>query len=249
MPTATLKPVKRAAKGHNRFCGPAALSIIAGIDTAEAAAVIRQVSRKRSVTGTSNWEILRSLSLLGFKASSAAKVDPLNRKKNPTLAGWLDGDERDGQSLYLIAAGYHWQVVQGRRFCCGVTKDIVSTRNAKVKRRARISGVWKIECERKVALAEVLPAKPKRDTSDDGVRAKAKRLAKQYNIEIEVDARGHGPERDVTITVWGPTWAPHLDEETVDPFYDNHITYDWREALELVEGYVKLIDAKPELVG
>ncbi len=36
----SLKPVKRAAKGHNRFCGPAALSIIAGIDTAEAAAVL-----------------------------------------------------------------------------------------------------------------------------------------------------------------------------------------------------------------
>ena len=28
--------------------------------------------------GTSNWEVLRSLALLGFKASSAAKVDPLN---------------------------------------------------------------------------------------------------------------------------------------------------------------------------
>jgi hypothetical protein len=40
-----------------------------------------------------------------------------------------------------------------------------------------------------------------------------------------------------------------LDEETVDPFYDNHITYDWREALELVEEYVKLITANPELVG
>jgi hypothetical protein len=249
MPTATLKPVKRAAKGHNRFCGPAALSIIAGVDTAEAAAVIRQVSRKRNVMGTSNWEILRSLNLLGFKASSAAKVDPLNRKKNPTLASWLDGDERDGQSLYLIAAGYHWQVVQGRRFCCGITKDIVSTRDAKVKRRARISGVWKIEGVRKVALADVLPAKPKRDTSDDAAQAKAKRLAKQYDIKIEVDTYGHGPERHVTIIVWGPTWAPHLDEETVDPFYDNHFTYDWREALELVEEYVKLITANPELVA
>ncbi len=123
MPTATLKPVKRAAKGHNRFCGPAALSIIAGIDTAEAAAVIRHVSRKRSVQGTSNWEVLRSLALLGFKASSAAKVDPLNLKSNPTLAAWLKSDERDGKSLYLIAAGHHWQVVQGRRFCCGITKD------------------------------------------------------------------------------------------------------------------------------
>lgn len=236
MPIATLKPVKRAAKGHNRFCGPAALSIIAGIDTAEAAAVIRHLGNRRSVQGTSNWEILRSLSLLGFKATSAAKVDPLNLKSNPTLAGWLKSDERDGRSLYLIAAGHHWQVVQGRRFCCGITKDIVSIRDEKVKRRARISGVWKIEHERKVALAEVLPAKAK-DT-EATVRRKARALAAKHNIEIETDRLYDGGEYYTRIIVWGQPGI--ADDEERDPFYGDHYADDWADALERVQEYVKL---------
>jgi hypothetical protein len=236
MPTATLKPVKRATKGHNRFCGPAALSIIAGIDTAEASAVIRHVSRKRSVKGTSNWDILRSLALLGFKASSAAKVDPLNLKTNPTLAAWLKSDERDGQSLYLIAAGYHWQVVQGRRFCCGITKDIVSIRDEKVKRRARISGVWKIEHDRKVALADVLPAKVKAKDTEATVRRKARELAAKHDIEIEMYRNYDGGEYYTSIMVWGPRGV-ELDN---DPFEDDHYAEDWADALARVEEYAKL---------
>jgi hypothetical protein len=233
MPTATLKPVKRAAKGHNRFCGPAALSIIAGIDTAEASAVIRHVSRKRSVQGTSNWEVLQSLALLGFKASSAAKVDPLNLKSNPTLAAWLKRDERDGKALYLIAAGHHWQVVQGRRFCCGITKDIVSIRDGKVKRRARISGVWKIEHDRKVALADVLPAKVKVKDTEATIRRKARELAAKHEIEIEtwLDCDG------LRIIVWGQHDVCDVEER--DPFFGDHYADDWTDALERVHAYIE----------
>lgn len=240
MPTATLKPVKRAAKGHNRFCGPAALSIIAGIDTAEASAVIRHVSRKRSVQGTSNWEVLQSLALLGFKASSAAKVDPLNLKSNPTLAAWLKRDERDGKALYLIAAGHHWQVVQGRRFCCGITKDIVSIRDAKVKRRARISGVWKIEHDRKVALADVLPAKVKVKDTEATVRRKARELAAKHVIEIETYLDCDG----LRIIVWGQDDV--CDVEGLDPFWGDHYADDWADALERVQEYAKLAKLEAE---
>jgi hypothetical protein len=246
MPTATLKPVKRAAKGHNRFCGPAALSIIAGIDTAEASAVIRHVSRKRSVQGTSNWEVLQSLALLGFKASSAAKVDPLNLKSNPTLAAWLKRDERDGKALYLIAAGHHWQVVQGRRFCCGITKDIVSIRDAKVKRRARISGVWKIEHDRKVALAEVLPAKVKVKDTEATIRRKAKRLADEYGIDIETYRSYDFGEYNSSIIVWGQ--RDICDDEARDPFFGDHYADDWTDALERVQEYVKLAKLEAEAV-
>lgn len=231
--TPKLKPVKRAAKGHNRFCGPAAISIIAGVDTAEAAAVLRLVSRKRSITGTTNWEVLRSLALLGYKAASVAKVDPLKPKNNPTLAAWLKSDERDGQSLYLIAAGHHWQVVQGRRFCCGITKDIVSIRDEKVKRRARVTAVFKIEQERKVALADVLPAKPKVKDTEATVRRKAKRLAAEHNIEIET----YRDNDYQSIIVWGPK---NVDLDN-DPFEGDHYAEDWADALYRVEEYVKVL--------
>tara|TARA_R110000868_G_scaffold31243_1_gene114622 strand:- start:1512 stop:2252 length:741 start_codon:yes stop_codon:yes gene_type:complete len=242
MTTPKLKPVTKAAKGHNRFCGPAALSIIAGVDTAEAAAVIRHVNKKRSVTGTHSWEIIKSLNLLGYRVSSVAKVDPLKPKNNPTLAAWLKSDERDGQSLYLIAAGHHWQVVQGRRFCCGITKDIVSIRDEKVKRRARVTAAFKIEQERKVALAEVLPPSVKaqkegRAKAAAAIRTKARALANAHNIEIEVAIYGFGSERDVSIIVWGPRGVA-LDN---DPFEGDHYADDWADALARVEDYVKLL--------
>lgn len=241
MASVNIKPVKRAAKGHNRFCGPAALSIIAGIDTAEAAAVLRFVTKKRSITGTHDWQVIKALNLLGYRVQSAARVDPFKPKNNPTLASWLKSDERDGQGLYLIAAGNHWQVVQGRRYCCGLTKEIVSIRDEKVKRRARVTSVYAIEQERKVALADVLPAKPKRDTSEDSDRRKARKLAQTYSIEIEIE-RWDGYNRTV---VWGPHWAPHVDEEELDPFHGDHYAEDWADALGRVEDYVELITKHP----
>ena len=245
MPTATLKPVKRAAKGHNRFCGPAALSIIAGIDTAEASAVIRHVTGKRSVTGTTNWAILKSLSLLGFRSTSAAKVNPLDPKSNPTLAAWLKSDERDGQSLYLISAGHHWQVVQGRRFCCGVSKDIVSIRDGKVKRRARVAGVWRIEHDSKVALADVLPVKVRVKDAEATVRRKAHALARAHGIHIET----YRADGYTQIIVWGPHWSADVVEDDADPYYGDHYADNWADALGRVEEYVQLIAAKPELVA
>lgn len=235
MSTATLKPVKRAAKGHNRYCGPAALSIITGIDTAEASAVIRFVNKKRSVQGTHDWEIIKSLNLLGYHVSSAAKLNPLTPKTNPTLAAWLKSDQRDGKALYLVVAGNHWQVVQGRRYCCGLSSNIVSIRDAKVKRRARVTAVYRIEHARKVALAEVLPAKVK-DT-EATVRRKARALAAKHNIEIEAERLYDGGEYYTRIIVWGQSGI--CDDEARDPFYGDHYADDWADALERVHAYIE----------
>jgi hypothetical protein len=244
MPTATLKPVKRAAKGHNRFCGPAALSIITGIDTAEASAVIRFVNKKRSVTGTHDWEIIKSLNLLGYHVSSAAKLNPLTPKTNPTLAAWLKSDERDGKTLYLVVAGNHWQVVQGRRYCCGLSSNIVSIRDAKVKRRARVTAVYRIDHARKVALAEVLPAKVKVKDTEATIRRKAKRLADEYGIDIETYRSYDFGEYNSSIIVWGQ--RDICDDEERDPFFGDHYADDWADALERVQEYVKLAKLEAE---
>lgn len=243
MRTPSIKPVKRAERGHNRFCGPAALSIIAGVDTAEAASVIRHVSGKRNVTGTSHGQLLRALALLGCRAVSAAKVDPLHPKNNPTLAAWLRSGERDGQSLYLVAAGGHWQVVQGRRYCCGLTGCVVSIRDDRVKRRARIVGVWRIEVERRVALSEVLPAKPKRNVQLDATRRKVHRIANLFGIEVETERCGGY----TSIIVWGPHWASNACEIEADPFEGDHYADNWADALKRVQTYADLKNRRPEL--
>ena len=49
--TLSIKPVKKAAKGHNRYCGPAAISIISGLDTAQATALLRERTGRRTITG------------------------------------------------------------------------------------------------------------------------------------------------------------------------------------------------------
>jgi hypothetical protein len=238
MPTSTLKPVKRAAKGHNRYCGPAALSIITGIDTAEASAVIRFVNKKRSVQGTYDWEIIKSLNLLGYNVASAAKLNPLTPKANPTLAGWLKSDGRDGKTLYLVAAGHHWMVVQGRRYCCGKTRDIVSIRDEKVKRRARVTAVYRIDHARKVALADVLPAKVTVKDTEATARRKARALAAKHDIHIEAERMWDGGEYYTRIIVWG---QPDVcDDEARDPFYGDHYADDWADALERVQEYAKL---------
>ena len=246
--TLAIKPVKVPAKAHNRFCGPAAVSIISGLDTAQSAALIREKSGRKAIMGTSSYEVARALKTLGFTLISAAKVNPLDRKSNPTLAAWLrETTKVRGSSVYLISAGQHWQVIQGRRFCCGITKEIVSIRDEKVKRRARITGVWRVVADvdapaRRELRREVvtgLKAASKRtpaQKAESSARYMAHRLAKQYDIEIET-VRGVAP------IVWGPTF---VNEEN-DPYYGDHISQGWEDALRMVKTYVDLIDSSPHL--
>ena len=70
----------------------------------------------------------------------------LNRTDGVTLAGWLKHTvkDRDANRVFLIVAGWHWQLVQGRRYVCGLTGDIVSIRDKRVKRRARVAEVYEL---------------------------------------------------------------------------------------------------------
>lgn len=243
----SIKPVKVAAKGHNRWCGPAALSIISGIDTAQAAALLRHVSGRKSITGTGSLELFRALNALGYAVDSAAKVNPLKPKANPTLAAWLrETHSTRGNDVYLVAAGQHWQVIQGRRYCCGLSKDIVPLTHDRVARRARLTGVWRISlqfepttvrAEQKRVLASLAAAAvPKPDTI---LRQQTKRLADRHDIQLEVDG-------DV-IYVWGPEFPEDIDEEQYDPYHGDHCVYSWADAHKRVEAYATLVVSLPQI--
>lgn len=244
----SIKPVRKAARGHNRYCGPAALSIITGVDTAEAASIIRFVSRRPSIKGTSSYEILKALSLLGYQGRSALKVDPRNKQANPTLAAWLKSETRDSSKLYLVAAGHHWQVVQGRRFCCGKTGEVVSIRHEGVKRRARVTGVWSVERVATVSLASVVPIRETARKTEEArrassARAKAKKLAALHDIDVEVEQFG-GADRYTQIIVWGPRGVDWGDDEAGDPFCGDHYADNWEDALSRIETYVEVLKAR-----
>lgn len=160
-----IKPRNKAR--HNRYCGPSALSILTGQDTGECARVIRLLSQVRSVMGTYPDQLIDALYYFGFKVTGAnypplgdhwyrdsearqstiARLTESKRmmKRAPTLAAWLKQtkDIRTSGRVFLVIAGWHWQVISGRRYACGLTGDIVSIKDAP-KRRARVTGVWEV---------------------------------------------------------------------------------------------------------
>lgn len=131
----------------NRYCGPAVISAIAHIGTAEAASVIRGVTGKRFVKGTSYSACRQALRQLGFLTKPI--VDPLSCLddfQKPTLAKWLreHKSKRTTGRVFLICAGHHWFAVTGRRYVCGIVKEIVSIKDPRVKRRARVARAYEV---------------------------------------------------------------------------------------------------------
>lgn len=131
--------------GSNKYCGPAVLSSLLKIDTGEAARRIRVRTGKRSVKGTYLRDLLAVLIEAGFDLKPTSYLRDC-KGKNPTLAGWLklSKESRVAGRVFLISAGRHWQLVSGRRYVCGLTKEIVSVRDKRVRRRSRVNGVYEV---------------------------------------------------------------------------------------------------------
>lgn len=128
--------------GSNKYCGPAVLSSLLKIDTGEAARRIREGSNVRSVKGTYIGQLKKVIEDANLKVKS----NVLYGVKKPTLATWLkiSKENRVAGRVFLILAGRHWQLVSGRRYVCGQTKEVVSVRDKRVKRRARVQAVYEI---------------------------------------------------------------------------------------------------------
>lgn len=110
-------PVWIPQTGHNRYCGPAAISIITGVDTAEAARMIRSYTGKHAVMGT-HYETIRSILYHEFRmvAMRNYEFDKLP-KFQPTLNEWVRKNGANSKEVWLINAGHHWIVTRGR-YCC-----------------------------------------------------------------------------------------------------------------------------------
>ena len=61
-------------------------------------------------------------------------------------------------------AGCHWQLVSGRRYTCGRIREIVSIRDKRVKRRARVAEVYELISDN-VTKPSFDVSKPKYKTS------------------------------------------------------------------------------------
>lgn len=142
-----LRNVNRAPRG-NRYCGPAVMSALTGMDTDEAARLLRKVSGKRAIFGVSGPHLCDALMYAGLKAEVHSFFH--DSKKRPTLAGWLKlcKADRTAGRVFLICAGQHWQLVSGRKYVCGQVGEVCSIKDPRVKRRARVERVYEIHPNR-----------------------------------------------------------------------------------------------------
>lgn len=136
-----LRPVNVGPR-PNRWCGPAAISIITGCTTREAADMLSDVTGSKRVMGTCILDVVEALRRLGYRL---VRLPAKNYGEHPTLAAWLRDTPRPEGKVFLVVAGHHYQVISGRRYCCGRTRAIVSIRHKGVKRRARVVEAFVVE--------------------------------------------------------------------------------------------------------
>jgi hypothetical protein len=104
--------------GHNKFCGPAVLSILTGRNTDECAKVIRSINGHYEVAGVQLGDLLKAADKLGFDNQQIPPQGSLYR----TLVGLAS---REG--FYIITVPLHFVVIEVNNkeifFCDNHTKE------------------------------------------------------------------------------------------------------------------------------
>ena len=190
------------------------------------------------ITGTYPHEVRAAFRALGIDWHRR----PVSGK--PTLAAWLKGTQADRTEgrVFLVVAGNHWQLITGRRYACGRIGAIVSIRDEKVKRRARVTEVYElVELNNAAAvrrktiatLAADAAHKTHQRSSDAADQRYVKSVAAQHGFTVEVDHWGGGSK---TIYCFCPDWMSDLDPNIETS------AYSWSEARDRIDELVELMN-------
>ena len=226
-----IKAVNNSTSDVNNYCGPAVISAVTGMTTGEAARLIRHVSGQKMVKGSHTFHVLRALSLCNIQNVKTTVVT------RPTLAQWLKGskDIRTSGRVFLIVAGNHFQLVEGRRYVCGRTRDIVSVRSKLVKRRCRVETVHELINEGRIQIPNAA-RKPVDYAASN--RAKAQRLAKKMDVKINIERYYDYDNRFSQYWVEGYKDVDAKGEPmdfSREGILDGHCAYDWGEVLDKLD--------------
>lgn len=156
-------------KDKNSYCGPSVISALTDLTTGEAARLIRKQTGRKMVKGSHSSEIKRALEACNINMLPHNCFDGegrhirLNRTNGPTLARWLklSKPELTNGRVFLICAGWHWQLISGQLYTCGLIRDIVSVSDRRVKRRARVADAYELFSDN-VSKPKFDVSKPKR---------------------------------------------------------------------------------------
>lgn len=102
------------AIGPNRYCGPGALAILTGLDTAQTAKRIREVSGSQRVRGTATRHMVQVLREEGYT------IEQIQIPFRPTLAKFAELTMREGtgftRGVYLVNVTNHYVVLDTREY-------------------------------------------------------------------------------------------------------------------------------------
>ena len=226
-----IKAVNNSISEPNRYCGPAVISAVTGMNTGEAARLIRSVSGQRAVKGAHTTHVRRAMKLCGI--SSYIVHIPLERK--PTLAQWLKNskERRTTGRVFLVVAGNHFQLIEGRRYVCGRTRDIVSIKDQQVKRRCRVEEVYELRDEEKITIPEQA-RKPKRIA--DQHRPFVNKMKTKYGFEVDYE------KWNQTYWVSMPKHAEDLAWDIDHELRDEHGCYDLQEVAGRMERMAEFME-------
>ena len=220
-------------KDKNRYCGPSVISAVTDLTTGEAARLIRKQGGRKAIVGTYDGEIIAALRACNIEMTLHYHAPPRGMQAHGiTLAAWLkkSKEDRTAGRVFLISGGNHWQLVSGRRYTCGRVREIVSIKDKRVKRRTRVKAVYELVSDN-VTKPAVDVSKPKDQNAL--IRAKARRIAKEIGVELWADGRD-----DMAC------YPPCSVAAEEDPYEGSHTHLNWKEVLEMLEDYKKIVGQK-----
>lgn len=247
-----VRPVNNGTKksDRNRYCGPAVLSIMSGITTGDASRLIRSIfTQVHAVKGTSDHQIKIAFKHLGIDMSRVSyRGAGLTASDSPTLARWLKDttSERTAGRVFLVSAGRHWQIITGRRYICGIVKELISIRDKRVKRRARVRDVYEltpIAADGKIRIPFI--EQPKSRKAPDCYRRVRKLIADNPDVGLSYDIE-YGYETNYWVNSSLDQLIYELVEDSSHPARhdaeannDGRFCYDWDEVEDCMIGLVE----------
>ena len=220
----------------NRYCGPAAFSFLTGVNTSDASLVFRQHFGLYRIRGLATRHLIGALREAGLDAYRRTDYED-----NLTLAQWLKvskGERKSGR-VWLIVAGNHFQIVSGRKDACGRIGKMVGLSDKRIKKRCRVEIVFEVipRSNHRQLLSklkrDIESWKANRRVDSDqsqAARRRAKKIANEWGIEIEVDDFGGGCK---SIYFFAPGWLEELRNKGVLDF--TTVAYDWFEAADVAQ--------------
>jgi hypothetical protein len=158
---------------RNSYCGPAALSAIAGITAEQAAMLLRHVGGRRAICSTYDHEMVRALSVLGLKIEEQHVVG------TPTVKRW-----KKPKGKLLVAVTGHYIAVQSGKFW-----DSFNNSGTSLKKIARkqVHKVWVLKGRvNKKVIHELEAPKKKAKKANTNYRNKVKKFCEENNCELDI---------------------------------------------------------------